>query len=208
MKVASILFAVMFSSCAMLTPVASLHLVRVPSDYQLGATDTTKTILAINTKMHVEINLNGSDIIKLSPGEWSYVADGIEPGWYYLDVIGAETRVRNVPMYLYGGDEVPIDIGPDHLDIDGAAFFSSRRQRSTLYSFYPLLSVNCYGCTVQPQLKFDGSPMAVTRPWTTVAPGWHTIEIYSPFDHIDLYYRALFDNYTITQFDFYPVSGY
>ncbi len=205
MKSASILFAVLFSSCALLVPTASVHLIRVSGDYQLGATDTTKTILIISTNMHVDFNLNGSNIIKLAPGEWYYVADGIGPGWYYLNAVGANTWVRNVPVYLNGGDEIPIVIGANYLDIDKRTFFDSYQEKSTLYSFYPMLSLNCFGCTTQPLLRFDGNETTITQPWITVTPGWHTIEIYSPLDHVQLYYRTLFDNYTITQFDLYPV---
>ncbi|HQT92439.1 MAG TPA: hypothetical protein PL001_10480, partial [Candidatus Kryptobacter bacterium] len=81
MKLASVLFAVMFSSCAFLVPTVSVHLARVTADYQLGATDTTKTILSINTSMPADFNMNGSNMISLKPGETYYVADGIEPGW-------------------------------------------------------------------------------------------------------------------------------
>ncbi len=206
MKLASVFFAVLFSSCALLAPTASVHLTKVESDYNLPADDTTKSILIINTNMHVDFNLSGSNIIKLTPGTWEFVADGIQEGWYYVDIVGAATWVRNVPVYFYGGDQISFDVGPDHLDIDGRIFFDSYKEKNTLYPFYPLLSMNCFGCTAQPILRLDGSQIAVTQPWMTVSPGWHTIEIYSPLDHVQLYYRTLFDNYTITQFDLYPVS--
>ncbi len=208
MKLASVLFAVMFSSCAFLVPTVSVHLARVTADYQLGATDTTKTILSINTSMPADFNMNGSNMISLKPGEAYYVVDGIQPGWYYFNIVGVETWVRNMPVYINGGDEIPFDIGPDHVDVDGKPFFNSYQEKSTLYSFYPMLSLNCFGCTVRPLVRFDGSEMAPTQAWITVSPGWHTIEIYSPLDHVQLYYRTLFDNYTITQFDLYPVLMY
>jgi hypothetical protein len=203
-----IVVALMFSSCAFFAPVASVHLSMVPESYRPLTTDTTKTLFIIDTDMHLDFNLNGSNIIKSDPGEREYVADGIEPGWYYLDVVGSNTWVRNVPVYLNGGDEIQVDAGPDHLDIGGRIFFNSYQEKSTIYSFYPMLLLRCFGCSTEPSLRFDGSPMVITQSWTTVMPGWHTIEIYSPLDHVQLYYRALFDNYTITQFDFYPVSTF
>lgn len=206
MKLAYVMFGFFLSSCALLAPTASVHLVRVRADYSLNAADTTATLLQINTNMHVEFTLNGSNTVSIAPGESDFTAEGIQTGWYYLDVVGAETWVRNVPVYLPGGGKMSFDIGNDYLDIGGRTFFDSYQEKSTMYPFYPVFSLNCYGCDFQPLIRFDGVPLTITQPWTTVTPGWHTIEIYSPLDHVDLHYRTLFDSYTITQFDLYPVS--
>lgn len=206
MKTAYVLFALLFSSCTFLVPTASVHIAGVRSDYALDATDTTAVILVINTNMHVDFTMNGSNTVRVNPGEEYFAAQGIRSGWYYLDFVGATTWVRNVPVYLRGGSRIPFEVGANYLDIDGRTFFNSYQEKSTLYPFYPALSLNCYGCDFRPLIRFDGAEMVITQPWMTVTPGWHTIEIYSPLDHVQLYYRTLFDNYTITQFDLYPVS--
>ncbi len=208
LKIAAVLVATAFSSCALLVPTAVVNLERVPADYVIAPTDTTESVLEISSNMHADFSLNGSNMVKLEPGDWEYLAAGIAPGWYYMNIVSADTWVRNVPVFLRGGDRVPIDVGPNHLDIDGKIFFDSYQGKSTLYSFYPMLSLSCYGCTTQPLLRFDGNETAVTQPWITVTPGWHSIEIYSPLDHVQLYYRTLFDNYTITEFELHPISTF
>lgn len=206
MKFAYVMLGFLFSSCALLTPEASIHITAVRADYGLSADDTTAAILQLNTNMYTEFNLNGSNILKMEPGEESFVVEGIRTGWYYADIVGADTRIHNLPVHLKGGGETTFEIAKNYLDIDGRTFFNSYQEKSTLYPFYPQLSLNCYGCDFQPMIRFDGAPVVVTQPWMTVAPGWHTIEIYSPLDHVQLYYRTLFDSYTITQFDLYPIS--
>ncbi len=206
MRPVYVLLAFLFSSCALLVPKAIVHITPVSSDYRLGAADTTATILLVNSNMHADFSLNGSNTIRLKPGEKDFVAVGIRTGWYYMDVVGTTTWMRNVPVYLNGGKEFSVDIGKDYLDINGRTFFNSYQEKSTLYPFYPSFSFNCYGCYYQPVVKFDGADMVISQPWTTVTPGWHTIEIYSPLDHVQLYYRTLYDSYTITQIDLYPIS--
>lgn len=196
----------MFSSCALLVPTASVNITWVSSDYTLRAADTTATILLINSDMHADFTLNGSNMIIIKPGEMDFVADGIKSGWYYMDVVGADTWMRNVPVYLHGGKELSLDIGKNYLDINGRTFFDAYQDKSTLYPFYPSFSLNCYGCDFEPVVRFDGADIVINQPWTTVTPGWHTIEIYSPLDHVQLYYRTLYDSYTITQVDLYPIS--
>lgn len=200
------LFAVALCSCALLKPSASVGLYKVPSSYELGAYDTTKTVFVFDTGIYVDFDLSGSRRVAVRPGLSRFLAEGISPGWHYIDVIGASMWVRGLPVYLSGGDSVAIEVGNDYLNLDGRTFFSARRTKSTQFSFVPALAMNCVGCGAMPLLKFDGEQLDYVPPWVAVEPGWHTIEIYSPFDNVQLYYRALFDNYTITQFILYPVS--
>ena len=199
------MFAITFSSCALLKPSASVQLLRIPSDFELGATDTTKTVLFFDSNINVDFDLSGSKRVAIHPGVSQLLADGISPGWYYVDVVGANTWVRGLPVYLNGGDSVSFDIGSNHLGVDGRTFFSAFQEKSTRYSFTPMLSLNCFGCTARPLLKFDRNQVDYVPPWVAVSPGWHTIEIYSPFDNVQLYYRTLFDNFTVTQFNLYPI---
>lgn len=207
MKLASfLLLTLLLSSCALLIPTASVHITGIQPDSTLNASDTTAIILSINTNMNADFNFNGSNTVSLKPGEENFFVNGIQTGWYYMDIVGTDIRMRNVPVYLHGGGTLPLDIGRDYLDIDGRTFFDSYQEKSTLYPFYPVFSLNCYGCEFEPVIRFDGTQIAITQPWTTVTPGWHTIEIYSPLDHVQLYYRTLFDSYTVTQIDLYPIS--
>ncbi len=206
LRAAYLLLAFVISSCALFVPTASVHITGVPLDYSLSSSDTTKEILSISSNMSAQFRLNGSNTVPLKPGDEDLIAEGVHAGWYYFDIVGAETWVRNVPVYLTGADSISFVVAHNYLDINGRTFFNSYQEKSVRYPFYPVISLNCYGCNYQPAIKFDGSDMVLTPPWTTVAPGWHTIDIYSPLDHVQLHYRTLFDNYTITQFDLYPVS--
>lgn len=206
MKPAYVLLAFVFSSCALFVPTASVHIAEVPSDFKFDAADTTAAILSVSSNMYAQFRMNGANTVDLNPGSANFVAEGIRRGWYFFDIVGAETWVRNLPVYLTGADTISFVIAHNYLDIDGRTFFNSYQEKSLHYPFYPALSLNCYGCNFQPVIKFDGSNMRLTPPWTTVTPGWHTIDIYSPLDHVQLHYRTLFDNYTVTQFDLYPVS--
>lgn len=196
----------LISSCALLKPTASIELSRVPSDYSLDLSDTTKTILMFDSRINFDFDLNGSDRITVRPGFSQTLASGISPGWFYMDVIGATMWVRGLPVYLFGGDSVLIDVDNDHLSLDGAEFFTVSKEKSTTLPFVPSLSISCVGCTARPQLKFDNQQVNYLPPWIAIDPGWHTIEIYSPFDNVELYYRTLFDNYSITRFTLYPFS--
>lgn len=201
-----LLLTLSFSSCALLIPTVSVHITGISPDSALNASDTTAIILSINTNMHADFNFNGSNIVNLRPGQEDFVVNGIQTGWYYMDVVGTDIRIVNIPVYLRGGEKLPLDIGRDYLDINGRTFFDSYQEKSTLYPFYPVFSLNCYGCEFEPVIRFDGAQITIAQSWTTVTPGWHTIEIYSPLDHVQLYYRTLFDSYTITQIDLYPIS--
>ncbi len=201
-----LLLSLLFSSCALFIPTASVHISGVAPDYVLNASDTTAIILSLSTNMHADFSLNGSNTISLRPGEKEYVANGIQTGWYYMDIVGTDTWMHNVPVYLRGSRTLTVDIGKDYLDIDGRTFFDSYQEKNTLYPFYPAFSLNCYGCEYRPIIKLDGTEITITRPWTTLDPGWHTIEIYSPLDHMQIHYRTLFDSYTVTQIDLYPIS--
>ncbi len=178
---------------------------KVPGGFELGANDTTKTILIFDSGINVDFDLSGSNRIALQPGVSLRLADGISPGWYYADVIGASMWVRGLPVYFSGGDTVSFEIGNNHLNVDGRTFFSAFQEKSTRYPFTPMLSLRCTGCTARPLLKFDRNQVDYVPPWVAVSPGWHTIEIYSPFDNVQLYYRTLFDNFTVTQFNLYPI---
>lgn len=201
--VAVLLFAL--SSCALLMPSASIGLSRVSEDYQLGLYDTTKTILDFDSRMNLDFDLNGSERISVRPGFSRWLAEGVMPGWFYLDVIGSSMWVRGLPVYLIGGDTVAIEVDNDHLVVDGRAFFTAQQEKSTRFPFAPVLSMSCAGCTRAPILKFDGQQVDYVAAEISVDAGWHTIEFYSPFDNVSLYYRTLFDNYTITEFTLYPV---
>lgn len=205
MKLAYVLLGFLFSSCALLLPSESISLVPVTADYSLARGDTTGALLHVAANLQVEFTLNGSNTMEIRPGESEILAGGIQTGWYYINIIGDEMRVVNLPVYLHGGHETSFTIAHNYLDIDGRTFFNSYQEKSTQYPFYPQWSFTCYGCNFQPLIRFDGSEITITRPWMTITPGWHTIEIYSPLDHVQLYYRRLFDSFTITQFDLYPV---
>ncbi len=206
MRAAYALLAFVLSSCAFFVPTASVHITEVPSGFRFSSVDTTAVILSVSSNMYAQFRLNGANSFSVTPGSEDLLADGIHKGWYFFDIVGAETWIRNLPVYLAGADTVSFTIAHNYLDIDGRIFFNSYQEKSLQYPFYPVLSLNCYGCNFQPVIKFDGTSMILTPPWTTVTPGWHTIDIYSPLDHVQLHYRTLFDNYTITQFDLYPVS--
>ncbi len=194
------------SSCALLMPAATIGLSRVSEDFQLGLYDTTKTVLDFDSRINLDFDLNGSERVSVRPGLSKWLADGVMPGWFYLDVIGSSMWVRGLPVYLIGGDAIAIEADNDHLVLDGRPFFTAQQEKSTQFSFVPALSMSCAGCTRAPVLKFDGQQVDYAPPWISIDAGWHTIEIYSPFDNVHLYYRTLFDNYTITEFTFYPVS--
>jgi hypothetical protein len=200
------IFSFMFSSCALLKPSASIGLSKISDDYQLNQNDTTKTVIDFNSKINFDFDLSGSQRVSIHPGRSRFLADGVSPGWFYLDFIGSSMWVRGLPVYLIGGDTVSLDIDNNYLDIDGMSFFDARQNKSTQYSFVPALLLSCVGCTREPILKLDGQQVDYTTPWISVDAGWHTIEIYSPFDNVNLYYRTLFDNYTITEFTLYPVA--
>ncbi len=206
MRLAFVSFAVVFSSCALFVPTATVNLLQVPGDYELGATDTTDTIFDLSTRIHIDFDISGSNRTAVRPGDWHYLATGIKPGWYYVDVIGADMWVRGMPVYLLGGDVVSLGVSDNHIDIDGRAYFDATQEKSTSFPFTPMLSLKCTGCTAEPLLKFDGNQVNYVPPWIAVSAGWHTIEIYSPFDNVQLYYRTLFDNYTVTRFNLYPVN--
>ncbi len=206
LRLALVLLAVVFSSCALFTPVTAVNILRVPGDYELKASDTTYTVFDLNTLIHLEFDLNGSNRIAVSPGDSHYLASGIRQGWYYADVIGANMWVRGMPVYLTGGDVISLEITNNYINVDGRPFFNAYQEKSTQYPFTPMLSLTCTGCTAQPQLKFDGNEVNYVPPWISITAGWHTIQIYSPFDNVQLYYRTLFDNYTVTRFDLYPVN--
>jgi hypothetical protein len=195
-----------FSSCALLKPSTSIGLSEVSDNYQLGMYDTTKTIFDFDSGMNIDFDLNGSDRISVHPGSSRLLANGVSPGWFYIDVIGSSMWVRGLPVYLIGGDTVSIDVDNNYLDVDGRSFFTARQEKSTQFSFVPALSISCVGCTRALTLKFDEQQVDYVPPWISIDAGWHTIEIYSPFDNVNLYYRTLFDNYTITEFTLYPVS--
>lgn len=190
----------------MLQPTAIVHLVRVGDNFVLSAGDTTETLFDVDTRIHTQFDLNGSNRVGVAPGIWKYLADGIAPGWHYIDLIGTTVWVRGVPVYLRGGDTVSVDLGDNHMALDGMPFFEVYQDKNIYYSFTPMFSLNCYGCNWYPEIKFDGSVMNYTAPWVAVDAGWHTIEITSPLDNVHLYYRTLFDNYTVTRFNLYPVQ--
>lgn len=194
------------SSCALLKPSVSISLSKVSNDFQLNQYDTTKTAFYFDSKINLDFDLNGSERISVHHGVSRLLADGVSPGWFYLDVIGSSMWVRGLPVYLVGGDTVSLDIDNNYLDINGRSFFAVQQDRSMQFSFIPDLSLSCVGCTRAPMLKFDGQQVDYVPPWISIDAGWHTIEIYSPFDNVNLYYRTLFDNYTITEFTLYPVS--
>jgi hypothetical protein len=206
LKLGFIFVSLLLSSCALLRPTATVRLIKVSGEHELNADDTTKTIFMFDSKINLDFDLNGSQRVAVDPGSSSLLADGIAPGWFYMDLIGASTWVRGLPVYLIGGDTVLIDVDNDYIAVDGTAFFTAQREKSTQFSYVPALSMRCIGCTRQPILKFDGQQVDYVPPWISVDAGWHTIEIYSPFDNVNLYYRALFDNYTETEFTFYPVA--
>lgn len=206
MRLAFVSFAVAFSSCALFVPTATVNLLQVSGDYELGATDTTDTIFDLSTGIHIDFDISGSNRIAIRPGDWHYLATGIKPGWHYVDVIGADMWVRGMPVYLLGGDVVSIGVGENYIDIDGRTYFDASQEKSTSFPFTPMLSLQCNGCTTEPVLKFDGTQMNYVPPWIAVSAGWHTIQIYSPFDNVQLYYRTLFDNYTVTRFTLYPIN--
>jgi len=193
------------SSCALLRPSASIEIYEVTDDYRIDPYDTTKTVFDFDSNINIDFDISGSDRISVRQGLSSLLADGISPGWFYIDVIGANLWVRGLPVYLIGGDTVTIDVDSYHLDIDGRPFFAARQEKSTEFSFVPVLSMSCAGCTRQPTLRFDGQQVEFVPPWISLDAGWHTIEIYSPFDHVNLYYRTLFDSFTVTEFTLYPV---
>ncbi len=190
----------------MLHPTATVKLVRVQDRFEPSPVDTTQTILMIKANMDFEFDMNGSERIAMNSGSSRLLADGISPGWYYLDVIGPTMWVRGLPVYLVGGDTMTLDVDNDYIDVDGSPVFDVRQEKSTTFSFVPGLSMSCAGCTRAPVLKFDGRQLEYIPPWISIEAGWHTIEIFSPFDNVNLYYRTLFDNYTITEFTLYPVQ--
>lgn len=206
LKLIFVSFAVLFSSCALFTPIATVNLLKVSYDYELGASDTTETIFDLNTRIQFEFDLNGSNRVGVQPGDSRYLATGVKPGWYYVDVIGANMWVRGMPVYLTGGNVVSLEVTNNYIDVDGHPYFNAYQEKSTQYPFTPMLSLSCTGCTAEPLLKFDGNQINYIAPWVSVSAGWHTIEIYSPFDNVQLYYRTLFDNYTVTRFNLYPVN--
>jgi len=205
-RLAPFILVMSLSSCALLEPSASIQLSRVSDDYYLDVNDTTKTIITMDSDIDMNFDLSGSERLSMRPGFSHLLASDVVPGWYYMDIIGASMWVRGVPVYLWGGDTISIEVGNDYLDIDGKIFFEAEQQKGTQYPFVPAFSLNCVGCTRMPQLKFDDQQVNYLPPWVSIAAGWHTIEIYSPFDNVRLYYRTLFDNYSITQFTFYPVT--
>lgn len=194
------------SSCALLKPSASIGISVVPDNYSLEPYDTTETIFIFDSKINLDFDLNGSDRIVVRPGFSHMLANGISPGWFYMDVIGATMWVRGLPVYLIGGDTVLIEVDDNQLDVDSMEFFTAHQEKSTALPFVPALSINCIGGTAAPHLKLDDQEVDYVPPWIEVDPGWHTIEIYSPFDNVQLYYRTLFDNYSITRFTFYPIA--
>jgi len=200
------ILAFAFSSCALLKPSTSIGLFKVSDNYQLSIFDTTKTIFDFDSGINIDFDLNGSDRLSVQPGFTRLLANGVSPGWFYIDVIGSSMWVRGLPVYLIGGDTVLIGVDNDYLNVDGRSFFTARQEKSTLFSFVPELSMSCVGCTRAPILKFDGQEVDYIPPWISIDAGWHTIEIYSPFDNVNLYYRTLFDNYTMTEFKLYPES--
>ncbi|HEY9165934.1 MAG TPA: hypothetical protein VIS48_07215 [Candidatus Kryptonia bacterium] len=205
-KFAPAFLAVGISSCALLQPAVTVRFSKVAGNFELGTGDTNKTVIHLNSQIYLDFDLSGSDRISIHPGVTQLLADGISPGWYYADFIGADMWVRGVPVYLSGEDKLSVEVANNQLVIDGRAFFGAQTQKSTAYPFLPSLSLTCNGCTSRPQLKFDGQVVDYVPPWVSVAAGWHSVEIYSPFDRVELYYRALFDNYSVTEFDLYPVK--
>jgi hypothetical protein len=197
--------SLILSSCALLMPSTSIGLSRVSEDYQLGVLDTTKTILNFDSRIDLDFDLNGSERFSIRPGFSRWLVDRVMPGWFYLDVIGSSMWVRGLPVYLIGGDTVAVEVDNDHLVLDSRPFFTAQQEKSTRFPFVPVLSMSCIGCTRAPILKFDGQQLDYVAPEISVDAGWHTIEFYSPFDNVSLYYRTLFDNYTITEFTLYPV---
>ncbi len=193
------------SSCAVLRPSPTVNLSEISDDYRFDPYDTTETVFNIESSVDVDFDLSGSQRVSVHRGSSRLLADGVTQGWSYMDVIGSNMWVRGLPVYLMGGDSVSIDIDNNYLDIDGRSFFDVRQDKSTRYSFVPELSLSCVGCTREPILKFDGKQVDYIPPWISIDAGWHTIEIYSPFDNVNLYFRTLFDNYTITGFTLYPV---
>ncbi len=209
-----VICAVALSSCAMLKPSISIGLSRISDDYQLNQNDTTKAVLDVDSKINFDFDLRGSKRISIHPGFSRFLADGVSPGWFYIDVIGTSTWVRGLPVYLSGGDTVSLDIDDNYLDVDGRPFFMVEQDKSMQFSFVPELSLRCVGCTRAPILRFDGKQVKNVPPensrfsrqtWISVNAGWHTIETYSPLDNVNLYYRTLFDNYTITELTLYPI---
>ncbi|HUI30930.1 MAG TPA: hypothetical protein VLX91_12000 [Candidatus Acidoferrales bacterium] len=193
------------SSCAFLRPSISIGLSRVSNNYVVNPFDTTKTIFTVDSKIDFDFDLSGSYRISIRHGHSRVLAKGVSPGWFYVDVIGASMWVRGLPLYLIGGDSVSIQVANNYLNVDGKTFFMAQQEKSTQFSYDPSLSISCVGCTRKPTLKFDDEEMNYVPPSISAAAGWHTIEIYSPFDNVDLYFRTLFDNYTITEFTLYPI---
>jgi hypothetical protein len=194
------------SPLAWLQPSATVHLAKASVGYENEPIDTTDTIFILRSKINLDFNLNGSNRISVGPGFSRLIASGISSGWYYMDIIGTTMWVRGLPVYLIGGDSVSIDVDNNYLSVDGYEFFVASQERSTDLPFMPSLSISCLGCTVTPQIKLDDQPVHYVPPWIEVDPGWHTIEIDSFADNVRLYYRTLFDNYSITRFIVYPVE--
>ncbi len=215
MKAVSLLLAFSFSSCALLKPTATVRLTRVSDLTSLVAGDSTETMFEIDSGIHTEFDLNGSNRVSIDPGSWNYIAKGIEPGWHYIDLIDNTVWLRGVPVWLRGADSISISFGDNYLILNNRPVFEVYQYKNINYPFTPAFSLRCYGCNWNPVIKLDGSRINYVPPpnnsisgqaWMAVDAGWHTIEIDSPLDNVHLYYRTLFDNYTETEFSLYPVQ--
>jgi hypothetical protein len=180
--------------------------VRVGDGYEPGRSDTTRTILSFDSKIHFEFHLTGFDRIDLPPGLTRLEAGGIKPGWRFADILGANMWVRGLPFFVSGADKISVDVSDDYVRVDGRVYFVATTTQSTQYPYDPTISFRCNDCTIKPTIIIDGTRSDYTVPLITVKSGWHSIEIEDSHDNIDVYYGRTFISYSVTEISVYPVE--
>lgn len=203
-----ILFVFTLPSCSSFRPTGSVRLFPERTNTSLETSDTLKTLIYINSEADFVFDINGSNQVHSSSGEKAFLAEGIRSGWYYADIVGNEIWVRGMPVYLKGGDVTYIQFLKTGVYVNYRPFFTVERYKSIYNSFTPFLTVGCRGCSGPPHFSIDNTPVNPVQPYIPLSAEWHSIEVYSPMDNIQLYYRDLFSNYTVTRLMLYPVESY
>jgi len=196
------------ASCSVLQPTASVHIFSVERDKPFETSDTLAVLIGIDSETDFVFDINGSNQIHSSSGEKTFLAEKIRTGWYYADIIGNEMWVRGMPIYLKGGGSTYIQFLKTGVYVNYKPFFKVEIDKSIYNPFAPVLTVGCFGCNGAPDFQIDHVRVNPIQPYIPLSADWHSIEIYSPADNIQIYYRALFSNYSITRFTLYPVENF
>ncbi|MGC8594480.1 MAG: hypothetical protein ACP5MI_02610 [Candidatus Kryptoniota bacterium] len=203
-----IIMALVLASCSTLQPTASVHIFPAEINTALATPDTMSILINIDSETDFVFDVNGSNQIHSSSGEKMFLARNISTGWYYADIVGNEMWVRGMPIYLKRGGDIYIQFLKTGVYVNYKPFFKVEKSKSIYNSFTPILTIGCYGCSGPPEFRIDNARINPVQPYIPLSAEWHSIEIYSPMDNIQLYYRDLFANYTVTTLILYPVESF